>query len=205
MRIPVIVLLFALSAAGCAPAFEARGEDSILDGEGRDPDEREANRSALEALRTRAESIPTDGSGTASEPERPAIGPEGLPVVSVGPAEAAGGPADGSIRRAEIEAFVAQGPHALLGVVELAPFRRGDEAVGYELRGFLPGSGFLLAGGFLPGDIVQRVNGRNVLMPDEFMAAWTEVATRDTLTVDFVREGEELTFEWPIRGAAAVE
>jgi type II secretory pathway component PulC len=174
----------ALSLAACAPSLQSNtSTDEPAAGSTRSNSEQELNRAALEELRERAASAP------ASEASAPAE-----------PAPASALRDDGSLRRAAVQAFIARGPHALLGSVTLEPQRsEGGAMLGFRIDAIEDGGAFVMDGGLRVGDVVSRVNGHDITAPDEFMAAWDAIPEADRLVVEARRNGEALTLEWPIR------
>lgn len=186
----LIVPLALLALGACSGATNTLPDEPILRGEGRSAQERELNRAALEELRQR----------TAESPPAQSAPDDALEVVVLQPERDSALTDDGALKRSAVLAFVELGPHALLGAVTMVPARTDSgSARGFELVEFLEGGGFLAEGGLRPGDVVTAVNGRSILLPDAFMAVWESLDEAESLSVELLRDGEEMTLEWPIR------
>lgn len=163
--------------------------------------EAQRNREALLELRARgvaeraAAAERGEGSGDASARAIPE-----LPTVVLAPER---GPsaltAEGALRREALVAFHARGPHALLGTVELAPGYVDGRVVGLLVRSIDARDGaWAEAGGLRVGDIVTRVNGRQISMPDNFVAVWDALPMATDLRVSLRRGDEVLDLGWAI-------
>ncbi len=185
------LMIAALALCACAPSLEsARPQtgESVLGGPDRTDEEREANRAALAELRARAETAP-----------QPPPAAEPPPVVVLAPELPQALTADGALKGSIVDAFVAQGPHALLGAVSVVPARQSTDGVsGFRIESFNRGGEFLTAAGLQVDDVVTRVNGRSIVMPDDFMAVWAGVPEAESLRVDVSRAGEPVVLEWVI-------
>lgn len=104
----------------------------------------------------------------------------------------------GDLRRDAVVAFHALGPHALLGAVELIPAQRDGSTIGFTLGQIQPGGAFISEAGLQTGDIVRRVNGRSIVLPDDFMEVFDTLPEADELVVDVLRGQEELELRWAI-------
>lgn len=182
-------LFFAVAiatAGACSPSFENLPDDFILEGEGRTPEEAEANLAALREL---------VGAGR----ERAAVErPESLDVVVLGPAVEPSVSDSGALLRSALDDFVQLGPHAVLGAVLLEPHYSAGTAIGFEIFELYEGSEFITGAGLGVGDVVMSVNGHSILMPDGFMEAWESLADAGTLEVEVIRSGVQETLSWPI-------
>lgn len=190
MRTIVFTSLFAAALSACAPNFaHTRDEeaDTVLGGEGRAPAEREANRAALMEIQSR------------ETPQRPEAINDAPPVVVLRPERPSALDDNGALRRTAVDAFLAQGPHAVLGAAALAPARNGAGSVlGFRIESINADGAFLTAAGLQPGDVITKVNGQSIVLPDQFMDAWEAMDDADELRVEVLRDGEEMVLEWPI-------
>lgn len=190
MRTLVFTTLFAAALAACAPNFAHTRDDSadtVLGGEGRAPAEREANRAALMEIQSR------------ETPERPEVMNDAPPVVVLRPETPSALDANGALRRTAVDAFLAEGPHAVLGAAALVPARNASGSVlGFRIEAITSDGAFLTAAGLQTGDVVTKVNGQSIVLPDQFMSAWEAMDDADRLRVEVLRDGDELVLEWPI-------
>ncbi|MFT6397147.1 MAG: hypothetical protein ACJAYU_001893 [Bradymonadia bacterium] len=183
----VFISLSLAAASACSPSFENLPEDFILEGEGRTPEDAEANMAALRQLVSE---------NREREPrEAPA---NSLEVVVLGPAIEPALTGSGALSRSAVDDFVELGPHAVLGAVLLEPHYSSGAAVGFEISELYEGSEFIRGAGLDVGDVVTSVNGHSILMPDGFMDAWDSLSDAESLELEVIRDGVEETLTWPI-------
>jgi S1-C subfamily serine protease len=136
-----------------------------------------------------------------AEPPPPAAAPVQLASSGEAPVAAASA-APGQIRRAEFERVLAQSPAILLRSLdpepafELSP--RGRRFLGWRLRSFFPDDPRFAAAALRAGDVVTRVNGKNVERPEQFIEVWQAAKAKNDLTVEILRDGKSRTVRWAI-------
>jgi hypothetical protein len=165
--------------------------------------EQDANRAALVELRARGQAEraaaaldeSASGSGAVAVGEVPV-----LPTLVLAPDRGPSALTDaGALRRSGITTFCAGGPHMVLGAVEMLPASVDGRVVGFAMQSIHTERGaWLLAAGVQEGDVVTRVNGRSILMPDAFMEIWESLPEADEISVRLLRNGEELDLSWPV-------
>jgi len=199
MRPAAVLALCAALAACSAPAevSDDRPQVTVSSGDPSDPREQERNLDALHELLDRAREV------DASEVEAMNADSDGMPVGL--PVEVLGPPADpaltddGALRRRHVDAFVEQGPHALLGVVTFEPARNASgDMLGFRIVSISDDGAFVTDGGLQSGDVVRSVNGRSIVMPDVFIEVFEGLTDADALTVEVQRGETPITFSWPI-------
>jgi len=167
------------AAVGCAPPYS---QLSTLERPAQRVDrEARANEEALRTLMARADA------NARSAPPAPN-------VVVLSPADSFDG---WDLTRERAVAFRERGPHAVLGAVQIEPaYDASGHALGFELVSFSEGSAPLRAAGFRAGDVVRRLNGHGVLLPDALLAGWASVGEGDALEVEILRDGEATILRW---------
>ena len=98
----------------------------------------------------------------------------------------------GAISRARLQRIHRAGPQVFIQKIRVRPtFRRG-RFFGWRVLAY---SG---PGPVRRGDIVMRVNGRQVERPDQFMRVWEQIPRREELVVEMLRAGRRVTLRYPI-------
>lgn len=102
------------------------------------------------------------------------------------------------IERAEVDAFLANGPGWFIRQVSMEPARMGDKFVGFRIVRFFEGDPRFEAVDLRAGDVVIRVNDMPIGKPDQFMKAWEDVKAARKLAVEYVRGGSVRLLQWDI-------
>ncbi len=100
------------------------------------------------------------------------------------------------IPRDRYDDAVLRGPSWFIQQVAVEPVVVGRSFRGFMLTRLFGGNE---AQGLLVGDIVQRVNGRSIERPDQFMRVWQQLKGAEHLTVQIVRHNKPLELTWAIR------
>lgn len=188
----VAVLAACTGTSTNGPDVLADPDDRVDD---RDPREVERNREAMLELMARDAHV---------ERAQPEIAGELPPDLRVDVLDHSGeivasDAESGPVERSALQNVLDAGPAVLLASVELEPVQ-GSRS-GFRILGLHPGAEPLRDGGLLVGDVVRRVNGHDVLMPDGFMAAWESLADSEQIVVDIDRDSEPLTLTIPVASA----
>jgi S1-C subfamily serine protease len=102
----------------------------------------------------------------------------------------------GTIRRADLDALLAEGPGALLARVETVPERRDGRFVGFRIAGFPRGAPQSID--LRPGDVVLRVNGHGVERPEQYFEAFRTLAGAAEIRFEILRDGKPAELLYPI-------
>lgn len=201
MRLAVAAVFAAFAGlAACSGPAEVADDRPIAivsSGDPSDPREQEQNLDALHELLDRAREADANQVEAMNADEDGV--PVGLPVEVLGPPSDPALTEEGALRRRHVDAFVAEGPHALLGVVTFEPARsESGDMLGFRIASIADDGAFVSDGGLQSGDVVRSVNGRSIVMPDAFIEVFDGLETADALTVEVLRDGQPLTFSWPI-------
>lgn len=191
MNRTALALCFAGLLAGCSSISTHSPGESRAEHE-TEEERAERNRAALRELMARQ----SERSDADSDTPPPRALPE-LPVEVVRPSSHAL-TEDGQLRRGGVLAFVDQGPHAVLGAAVLLPARDESGVIGFEVSEIHPSGRWIVEAGVQEGDVVRGVNGRSIVMPDEFMAVFESLSESDEIVVDLLRAGQELQLVFPI-------
>ena len=118
----------------------------------------------------------------------------------------AGALADGAIRalgggrfaltRAAVENLLGR-QGELMRATRILPVLRGGRTVGVEVLGVHPGD-VLAALGIESGDVLERVNGFDVVSPDRCLEAYASLRRTDRVVVELARRGRPLTLSYVI-------
>lgn len=201
-NIPLSVLAglsLSLLLAACGGGAASTGPDTLADPDSRiddrDPREVERNREAMLELMERGDEVrraqPEIAGELPADLRVDVLDGEGQ-VVDPGAEDAAPMPAE----RSALDTVIEAGPAALLATVELEPVQ-GSRS-GFRVLAMHAGAEPLFNAGIRVGDVVRRVNGHDVLMPDGFMAAWESLGEADEIVIDLDRGSEAHTFTIPV-------
>ena len=102
-----------------------------------------------------------------------------------------------SISRGMLDLFIRKGPQHALKLLTVSPAFQGNRFIGYEVLGFT-NKGVSLSGALKPGDIITTVNNRNIVRPEDYMAAWESLKSCDTVQVKLIRKGETVEMKWSV-------
>jgi S1-C subfamily serine protease len=102
----------------------------------------------------------------------------------------------GTVRRADLDALLAEGPGALLARVETAPEQRAGKFVGFRITGFPGGAPRMID--LRRGDVVIRVNGHGVERPEQFFEAFRTLSGAAEIRFEILRGGEPVELLYPI-------
>jgi hypothetical protein len=86
----------------------------------------------------------------------------------------------------------------MLKQVCAVPFRKQGKPAGVKLTRISPGSMYEKLG-FRKGDVIMRVNARNLDDPARFFRLYQELKGRRTISIDLDRNGQRLTFTYEVR------
>jgi len=103
-----------------------------------------------------------------------------------------------SLDRADVDAFLAQGPGWFIQRVAMEPAHLGDQFVGHRLVTFFDGDDRFASVDLRPGDVVLRVNDLRIGKPEQFMKAWEDMKVARRLVVEYVRGGSVRVLQWDI-------
>ena len=100
-----------------------------------------------------------------------------------------------SIRKASFERNILK-PENLLKTLNIVPELEGGKFLGLKVKYLLEGS-FLHAHGLREGDLIKRVNGKNLVSLSDGIAAYQNVATSKKFSLSVLRDNkiEELKYE----------
>lgn len=188
MRTPAMLALVFFAA--CAGPQQAASDAS----DGASDREADLNQQALIELRERGAAERAEDAAEEAARAVPDLPTQVLTPLTGPPALT---PA-GDLRRDAVVAFHARGPHALLGAVELIPAQREGSTIGFTIGAVHPSGTFVTAAGLETGDIVRRVNGRSVVLPDDFMEVFDALPEADELVLDVLRGAAEMELRWAI-------
>ncbi|HUT77194.1 MAG TPA: hypothetical protein VM285_05885 [Polyangia bacterium] len=102
----------------------------------------------------------------------------------------------GRIRRADLDALLAEGPGALLARVETTPVRRDGKFVGFRIAGFPKGAPKAID--LRPGDVVRRVNGHGIERPEQYFEAFRTLEGAAEIRFEILRDDQPLELLYPI-------
>lgn len=85
-------------------------------------------------------------------------------------------------------------PGSLNTQIRLIPAYQGGEPAGIKVFALHPRSLFARSG-LQPGDRIQRLNGKAIREPQQFIAGWQGVESQSDMTVDLIRNGKEMTIQ----------
>jgi type II secretory pathway component PulC len=97
-----------------------------------------------------------------------------------------------SVSRDVFDAWLARGPQYLLSQVVPMPVTRERRFEGFRLSRWFPGHPEVTEGAVRTGDVVQRVNGRSVERPDQFLYVWKHLQGATEVRIEGLREGRRL-------------
>ena len=106
---------------------------------------------------------------------------------------------EGNLSRAALDKLIAAGPHALISSVDVKPAKEKGKFIGFLLTGARPNSPLASSQTVQIGDVLVSVNGQSVERPDQFMAVWEALGSKDALSVTVVRQGKRIRYVWKIR------
>lgn len=95
----------------------------------------------------------------------------------------------GSIERAVFDQWLDRGPQYLLSQTVPMPVTHERRFVGFRVSMWFPGHPDVTEGAVKLGDVVQRVNGRSVEHPDQFLYVWKQLRGARAVVIDGLREG----------------
>ena len=104
----------------------------------------------------------------------------------------------GTLDRAEVVAFLDQGPAQMLSQVPVMPLLDGEDLLGYRLEAFFPGNPMFQDVDMQMGDVVVSVNGRRIVRPDDLFQVWEALRTAPYLQIDVIRDNTLRTLSWDI-------
>ena len=125
---------------------------------------------------------------------RPAAVPP--PSAEPSPPRAPAGSEQGAIRRADLDAVLAEGPGALLARVTTEPARVGGRFAGFRITGFPAGPP--AAVDLRVGDVLRAVNGRRIERPEHYFEAFRSLSGAGELRLDLYRDGAREVLVYPI-------
>jgi hypothetical protein len=189
MRLVAPIALATLCA--CAAARPPAGfADAPADLGQPDEARREQNRLDVEQLMQRARQLEAARKPVDSAPATATPTPDRSPLIDdLGP---------GRIARTTVLAFHALGPGYLLRSLELEPSRQGSGVAGFRIVSIRDGAAFLTAAGLQAGDVIRRVNGREVSEPDGFFQAWNALPVATAIDLELTRGSRPLSLRWQI-------
>jgi len=98
------------------------------------------------------------------------------------------------IGRAQLDAFLAPGPGALLAKVRVAAATKNGKFHGWRILSLPPDTTVELQ----VGDVVLGVNGQGLERPEHLAAVWEKLRGTSEVVVDYEREGEARTWRLPV-------
>jgi type II secretory pathway component PulC len=130
--------------------------------------------------------------------------PDRLPGVALvvwallavaGPARAAAPAAveaRASVARDVFDGWLDRGPQYLLSQVVPLPVTVERRFVGFRLSRWFPAHPDVTEGTLRRGDVIQRVNGRSVEHPDQFLFVWKQLHGAAAVVIEGQRDGAPL-------------
>lgn len=115
-------------------------------------------------------------------------------------------PAAPSLRRADLDRVLDQGPGALLQQVPLEPHFSAVQPrrfVGFRIARVFDNSPEVLRFGVLPGDQLRAINGQAVTTPDQLMAVFNRLRNATEVQISLTRDGRPVEVRWPVLPARA--
>lgn len=104
-----------------------------------------------------------------------------------------------TLSRAQLDAFMAQGPAFAFSQVDTEPYHADGSFVGFQLVDVTTAAHNHIAPYLRVGDIVTHVNGIRMQRPDDYLQAWRGLAEASSVRIDFVRDGEGEHVIWQVR------
>ena len=109
-------------------------------------------------------------------------------------ATAAGGSVKQTISRAEIKQTAMNNlDNAMRGLVA-GPYRKNGKLVGYHLKR-VNNENILYRLGLRSGDIVMRINGKELNSTEKLYTMWKQMQNESRITADVERGGKMMTFD----------
>jgi type II secretory pathway component PulC len=116
-------------------------------------------------------------------------------LALAGPARAASPAAveaKASVARDVFEGWLERGPQYLLSQVVPLPVTVERRFVGFRLSRWFPAHPDVTEGTLRRGDVIQRVNGRSVEHPDQFLFVWKQLRGAPAVVIEGQRDGAPL-------------
>jgi type II secretory pathway component PulC len=101
-------------------------------------------------------------------------------------------PPQGTIRRKELNAFLAKGAQHFIQLVRVRPTFKQGVFWGWRLMAYRG------PGPLVPGDIVRNINGQAIERPEQFMAVWNRLTHQREIAIALFRNGQEITLRFSI-------
>lgn len=106
---------------------------------------------------------------------------------------------EGEILRAELNAFLGQGPAFLLQQVPVKPILDGGDFVGFQVQSFFEGYSKLAQADIQVGDVIVAINTHRIIFPEDLFAVWEGLQGASHLQIDLIRGQTLHTRTWKIR------
>ena len=104
------------------------------------------------------------------------------------------------IERKALHEALAKGASQFIRQVGVRPVVTSDERFfGFQVMSLFPEWASAETLPVRVGDIIQTVNGRSIERPEQFMAVWESLASASYLSLQLVRDREQLMVTWLIR------
>ncbi|MCS6911975.1 MAG: hypothetical protein RMK29_01260 [Myxococcales bacterium] len=136
--------------------------------------------------------VPPPHQGDRSKP--PPSAPPLAPEASRGPSAGR----QGTILRAELLRILDQSPALFLRQVDSEPRFEGGRFRGWYIHSFFPGDPRFVGIDLMRGDVVTRINGQPIEMPEQFIAVWEKLRQARELRVELLRNGQPHVARWAI-------
>lgn len=125
------------------------------------------------------------------------------PEAAARPVAPAGkGARTGTIARDRLEAVLAQGLPLFLRQFEVAPKKRGERFVGWQVVQIDPNSS-LAEVDVAPGDVLLSINGKPLSRPEELMAVWDALRGENAIEAKLWRGDAQLILRFQIEPQVA--
>jgi type II secretory pathway component PulC len=104
--------------------------------------------------------------------------------------------APGTIKRAQLDEFLAGGPAPILALVVTEPYRERGRFVGFRIVSFTQGEPAAID--LRPGDVILAVNGRRIERPEHYFEVFEALKQADAISFDLRRDGTDQQLVYPI-------
>ena len=103
------------------------------------------------------------------------------------------------LAKAELDAFIKQGPPYALSQVTVEPEKKGNTMVGYKIIDMTTNARTRLDPHLVAGDVITHINGIKLKTPDDYFEAWKSLNGAKAIRVDYVRGGVATNLVWVVQ------
>jgi type II secretory pathway component PulC len=119
----------------------------------------------------------------------------------VRPVEARPAPVlEGTVDRNELVAVLDEGPGNFLSGVQVEPYFRDERFAGWEIISFWPAAPRYASVDLRRGDIITKVNGKEIKRPKQLSSLWSELRDAAAIEVDGLRDGAPFVLRFQVVG-----